>query len=120
MCLILSFCSKCSFSSFVVEEKTYSLGNREMSRYVVLFCLTISSTLVHISFHFKFFLTFFFFPFLCGKSPLYYIHELGLQIKEILFCYFFSVHSFPSIFLFKLKLSPKSSYVSSGRRYSFQ
>ena len=84
MCLILSFCSKCSFSSFVVEEKTYSLGNREMSRYVVLFCLTISSTLVHISFHFKFFLTFFFFPFLCRKSPLY-IHELGLQIKVILF-----------------------------------
>ena len=83
------------------------------------FCLTISSTLVHISFHFKFFLTFFFFPFLCGKSPLYYIHELGLQIKEILFCYFFSVHSYPSIFLFKLKLSPKSSYVSSGRRYIF-
>ena len=55
-----------------------------MSRYVVLFCLTISSTLVHISFHFKFFLTFFFFPFLCRKSPLY-IHELGLQIKVILF-----------------------------------
>ena len=48
------------------------------------FCLTISSTLVHISFHFKFFLTFFFFPFLCRKSPLY-IHELGLQIKVILF-----------------------------------
>ena len=121
MCLILSFCSKCSFSSFVVEEKTYSLGNREMSRYVVLFCLTISSTLVHISFHFKFFLTFFFFPFLCRKSPLY-IHELGLQIKVILFfanAAALRFFPFTFFFFFKLKLSPKSSYVSSGRRYIF-
>ena len=119
---------RCAWYSFSVQNVLFHLLLSK-KRHILLgivhvqirrsFCLTISSTLVHISFHFKFFLTFFFFPFLCGKSPLYYIHELGLQIKEILFCYFFSVHSFPSIFLFKLKLSPKSSYVSSGRRYIF-